>query len=239
MSGPLDYLGNVTANTRAKAKLALEFLLSRGAHPTHFWGYDSNPRNPEHHARTAVDFMVFSDRAAGDALADWLWANRARLGLKHQIWRQRIRSTVTSPGVWRAMPDRGNPTENHMDHVHAMFFDSPIKVQAASPIPSIDTAPTRGKYLTEDGLFGPGTVKALQVFLGVKPVDGIWGPASKKAMQRTLLRVTPDGEVGPITIRALNKKVGRPDLGTRWTRNTTRALQGYLNRRLRAGDFHL
>jgi hypothetical protein len=236
VNSPLDYLGNVTAPTRAKAKLALEFLLSRGANPTHFWGYDPNPRNPEHHARTAVDFMVFSDRAAGDALADWLWANRARLGLKHQIWRQRIRSTVTNPGVWRAMPDRGNPTENHMDHVHAMFFDSPVKSQPASALPSIGNVP--GRFLTEDGIFDAGTVKVLQAFLSVKPADGIWGPMSKKAMQRWL-RVTADGVVGPLTIRALNKKVGRPDLGTRWTRDTTRALEGYLNRGLRAGSFHL
>lgn len=94
-----------------------------------------------------------------------------------------------------------------------------------------------GKLLTVDGIFDAGTVKVFQAFLRVKR-SGVWDKASKQAMQRWL-KVTPDGVVGPITIRALNKRVGRPDLGATWTRNTTRALEGYLNRGLRAGSFHL
>lgn len=167
MTSPLDYLGAVTNNTRIKAARALTFMLSKGAHPTHFWGYDPNPGNPEHHSRTAVDFMVFGDTRAGDQLADWLWANRTALGLKHQIWKQRIRSTSVSPGVWRAMPDRGNPTANHMDHVHAWFYDTPVKAATpASPIPASMTKPTKGVDRSK--------VKLLQAMLEIG-VDGLWG----------------------------------------------------------------
>lgn len=170
MTSPLDYLGGVTANTRAKASRALTFLISQGAHPTHFWGYDPNPGNPEHHSRTAVDFMVYGDTTAGNELADWLWANRVALGLKHQIWRQRIRSTVVSPGVWRPMADRGNPTENHMDHVHAWFYDTPLRnATPASPIPASLTKTPKGVDRAK--------TKLLQALLEVG-ADGLWGTAT-------------------------------------------------------------
>ena len=67
----------------------------------------------------AADFMVHSDRAKGDAVAQYVIDNAARFRVEYVIWRQRI--YMVSSGSWRAMADRGSPTANHMDHPHVAF----------------------------------------------------------------------------------------------------------------------
>ncbi len=67
----------------------------------------------------AADFMVYSDRAKGDAVAQYVIDNAARFRVEYVIWRQRI--YMVSSGTWRAMADRGSPTANHMDHPHVAF----------------------------------------------------------------------------------------------------------------------
>ncbi|TFV62054.1 LysM peptidoglycan-binding domain-containing protein [Geodermatophilus sp. DF01-2] len=69
----------------------------------------------------AADFMVHSDRAKGDAIAQYVIDNAARLGVESVIWRQRIAGPWTG-WAWRAMEDRGSPTANHMDHPHVAFL---------------------------------------------------------------------------------------------------------------------
>lgn len=89
----------------------------------YLWGKDGNPDNGEHYSGRGVDFMV-RDNSDGDAVCDYLWANRVRFGLTHFIWRQRIKGTLpqfSSFERWAGMEDRGSTTENHMDHVHAYF----------------------------------------------------------------------------------------------------------------------
>lgn len=118
----LSFVGAVKANVR---QVAGEVLLSAqldGHQLTVVWGL--NPAStPEHSAGTALDFMVYSDTPAGTWVADYLWTNRARLGLRWELWRQRSRSTSPGkPDTWQAMEDRGSPTKNHMDHVHANFW---------------------------------------------------------------------------------------------------------------------
>lgn len=106
-------------------------------------------------------------------------------------------------------------------------YDAPAP---ASSVPNLGG----GKYLTVDGIFDAGTCKALQRFLRLKPT-GVWDRASRQAMQRWV-GAARDGVVGPDTIRRLNIKVGRPDLGKSWSRDTTRALEEYLNRGIRRAD---
>ncbi len=67
----------------------------------------------------AADFMVHSDRAKGDAVAQYVIDNAARFRVEYVIWRQRI--YMVSSGTWRAMADRGSATANHMDHPHVAF----------------------------------------------------------------------------------------------------------------------
>src|SRR5699024_7124485 len=75
----------------------------------------------EHGTGRALDVMVNNNTRAGDAVAAYVWKHRKRFDLIHIIWKQRIKSTVVSPGRWRRMDDRGGPTQNHMDHPHLFF----------------------------------------------------------------------------------------------------------------------
>ena len=57
------------------------------------------------------------DRATGDALAQYVLQNKGRLGVSYVIWRKRI----NYGSGWESMPNRGDATANHMDHVHVSF----------------------------------------------------------------------------------------------------------------------
>ena len=70
----------------------------------------------DHPAGLALDFMV--DTATGNALADYVLANRKAFGVTYVIWRQRI----NDGSGFKPMEDRGSPTANHMDHVHVSFL---------------------------------------------------------------------------------------------------------------------
>lgn len=80
-------------------------------------GYRASARDPNGHpAGLAADFMVTTDQ--GNRLASYARRNASRLKVDYIIWRQRIWSVGRSVEGWRAMEDRGDPTQNHMDHVH-------------------------------------------------------------------------------------------------------------------------
>jgi hypothetical protein len=79
-----------------------------------YGGYDAHG---EHASGRAIDFMV-TDPALGQALADWVRANAAQLGVFDVIWAQHIWTPVRASEGWRSMPDRGSSTANHFDHVH-------------------------------------------------------------------------------------------------------------------------
>lgn len=79
-------------------------------------GYRASDPYPDHPSGHAADFMVGSDKAKGDAIAEYLIANAARLNVKYLIWYQR--SWNPSRGTWAGMEDRGSATQNHRDHVH-------------------------------------------------------------------------------------------------------------------------
>jgi len=67
----------------------------------------------------AADFMVYSDGAKGNAVAQYVIDNAARFKVQYVIWKQRI--YLIGGSGWQAMADRGSPTANHMDHVHVSF----------------------------------------------------------------------------------------------------------------------
>lgn len=136
-------LGKVTGPTKSKSKEIFDAAQQAGHDVWYMWGYDGNASNTEHHSGRALDFMV-RNHAAGQWVRDYIWKNRARLGLQHVIWEQHITSTVTSPGVVRKMADRGSVTENHMDHVHALFFTGTYKAPGEASKP-VDPAPPKTK----------------------------------------------------------------------------------------------
>lgn len=181
----------------------------RGKTLAHVWGYDPNTRNTEHHSGRALDFMVHNDRAAGDHIANYVIANKERLGLIHIIWRQRIyrgpRSTSKNPkGAWYKMADRGDPTQNHMDHPHAWFAAT-----GYTPLTPAVEPTTLTTYLTR-GSTGP-EVRLLQRMLNGMDnagltLDGSFGPAVQTAVRSAQIKrkLTADGQVGPATRARFN-----------------------------------
>ncbi|WP_067464761.1 hypothetical protein [Nocardia amamiensis] len=73
----------------------------------------------DHGAGLALDLMT-SDFARGDAIADFVLANKQRFGVTYVIWRQRY----NDGNGWSYLEDRGSPTANHYDHVHVSFAKS-------------------------------------------------------------------------------------------------------------------
>ena len=129
---PLSYMGAVKAKTAKVAEEVLEYVRSQGLDVSVIWGY--NPASkPEHSSGYALDFMC--NQHTGDVIADYLWANRSRIGIRWIIWWQRIRST--SPGKsgnWTAMANRGSATANHKDHVHVFLTAGAYNPPAAKTL---------------------------------------------------------------------------------------------------------
>ena len=74
-----------------------------------------------HPAGLALDFMINDlddGTATGDRLAAHLIEQADTLGIAYIIWKQAIWSPDRASEGWRAMEDRGSPTQNHYDHVH-------------------------------------------------------------------------------------------------------------------------
>ncbi|MDR7254182.1 hypothetical protein J2X46_003175 [Nocardioides sp. BE266] len=85
-------------------------------------GYRPSARDPDGHpAGLAADFTVpltAVGEQQGTALAEYARAHATELEIDYIIWRQHIWSRARADEGWRAMKDRGSPTENHQDHVH-------------------------------------------------------------------------------------------------------------------------
>ena len=72
-----------------------------------------------HPSGLALDYMVMSDAALGDAIVEYHIAHWDELGVDYVIWQQRMLSSPS--GSWKAMADRGSATANHMDHPHVNY----------------------------------------------------------------------------------------------------------------------
>ncbi|MFI6513674.1 coiled-coil domain-containing protein [Streptosporangium sp. NPDC050855] len=80
----------------------------------------------EHPLGRACDFMMSTggtmptaaNLRLGDEISAWAIKNKARLGVKYVIWRQRI----NHGSGWRAMSNRGGVTANHFDHPHISMY---------------------------------------------------------------------------------------------------------------------
>ncbi|WP_324277764.1 hypothetical protein [Blastococcus brunescens] len=72
-----------------------------------------------HPSGLAVDYMVGSNAALGDAIVAYHVAHWDELGVDYIIWQQRM---LSSPGGgWKTMENRGSATANHMDHPHVNY----------------------------------------------------------------------------------------------------------------------
>lgn len=70
----------------------------------------------EHGSGTALDIMVGSNTALGNQINQWLLQNADSFGLQYNLWQ---RKNWKPNGSVSGMEDRGDPTQNHMDHLHA------------------------------------------------------------------------------------------------------------------------
>jgi hypothetical protein len=68
----------------------------------------------------ALDIMVSG--STGDAVANYVRAHAAQLGVSEVIWAQRIWTVQRAGEGWRWMSDRGGATANHYDHVHVSTY---------------------------------------------------------------------------------------------------------------------
>jgi hypothetical protein len=85
----------------------------------HGLGHRPGGRSDHPHGN-AIDVMTHGDTAMGRRVAEEFRRNARQHGVKYVIYRQMIASPRTG-WRWRPMADRGNPTANHMDHVHISF----------------------------------------------------------------------------------------------------------------------
>ncbi|WP_297621858.1 hypothetical protein [Nocardioides sp.] len=74
----------------------------------------------EHGQGRAIDIMTSGE--TGWAVANFLRANYASLGIEYIIFSQNIWSVERSGEGWRGMSDRGSTTANHYDHVHVTVY---------------------------------------------------------------------------------------------------------------------
>lgn len=112
--------GPVSSNTRLAANTI--FTNVPGAQLITIGGTRASARDPHGHpSGNALDYMVLSDAALGDAIAQYNIDNWDILGVEYIIWQQRI---LTAPdGSWEWMADRGSITQNHYDHVHVNYSE--------------------------------------------------------------------------------------------------------------------
>ena len=208
-------LGNVTAETRAIARAICEAAWANGVDIWYLWGDGSTMDHVlNRQGKPVVDFMVHNHED-GQWVRNHIWQNRGLYGLRHVIWDQHITSTVVSPGVVRAMADRGDPTANHKDHNHMECFGGVYKDGSGGQGGgvAIDTSAP----LVVDGQLGPKTIAKWQAVMDTT-VDGEIDESGSeliKAVQRRLqVTVDPslrvDGELGPHTIRSLQRYLKSP-----------------------------
>lgn len=200
-------LGKVAAATKSISREVYDKAAAAKHAPWYMWGYDGNASNTEHHSGRALDFMV-KDKDDGDWIRNYLWTNRKRLRVQHVIWQQKITSTVTQPGVVRKMADRGSVTENHMDHVHVLFFAGDYKKPGApsssdSSTPAKKTNVEIAKEIVQKGNWGNGPDRVRKLLAaGYDPkkvqaeVDKILNPPQGPKSVKTLAAEVLAGKWG-------------------------------------------
>lgn len=85
-------------------------------------GYRANDPYPDHPSGRALDVMTYTDKALGDRILNYLFDHNDQFKMQYAIWQQAMWYKKGAP---QPMADRGSPTQNHMDHVHAYFAASP------------------------------------------------------------------------------------------------------------------
>jgi hypothetical protein len=110
--------GPVKPQTQAAANAVVSTV--PGAGGITLGGTRASATDPNGHpSGRALDYMVLSDTALGEAIIAYHIAHWDQLGVEYIIYKQRMLSSPN--GSWVGMENRGSPTANHMDHVHVNY----------------------------------------------------------------------------------------------------------------------
>jgi hypothetical protein len=116
-------ISNSAGPIRPQAQAAANAVVSNvpGADAITLGGTRASAADPGGHpSGLAIDYMVLSDTALGEAIVQYHIDHWDELGVEYIIYQQRM---LQSPGgSWSYMGDRGSPTANHMDHVHVNYL---------------------------------------------------------------------------------------------------------------------
>ncbi|WP_347056991.1 hypothetical protein ABC795_09815 [Blastococcus sp. HT6-30] len=115
-------ISNSAGAVRPQAQAAADAVVSNvpGAASITIGGTRASAADPGGHpSGLALDYMVMSNAALGDAIVAYHRAHWAELGVDYIIWQQRMLSSAN--GSWQPMGNRGSPTANHMDHPHVNY----------------------------------------------------------------------------------------------------------------------
>jgi murein DD-endopeptidase MepM/ murein hydrolase activator NlpD len=142
MCGPADAMSCPPSGFAAESGLNPDALrVLRCVHQgwpqiANYYGVGDRPgnANSDHPHGNAVDVMIpdYSSPAGvalGDAIAQWLVANRKKLGVKYVIWNARIWSVARADEGWRTCGTAAgscysgpNDTASHRDHIHVSTY---------------------------------------------------------------------------------------------------------------------
>lgn len=115
-------INNTAGPINARAQAAADAVVSNvpGTASITLGGTRPSAADPGGHpSGLAVDYMVLTNSALGDAIAAYHVAHWNELGVEYVIWEQRM---LSSPGgSWKQMENRGGTTANHFDHVHVNY----------------------------------------------------------------------------------------------------------------------
>ncbi len=86
-------------------------------------GYRPYDPYPDHPSGRAADIMMpnggtGSDVKLGNEIARYFQKHAKEYGIYYMLWRQQMWKAGDPVGAWTGVSDRGDPTSNHMDHVH-------------------------------------------------------------------------------------------------------------------------
>lgn len=120
--GPVDVKAPAWAGGGGESNLQPAAILARrNIHM--YWpeigtigGYRAQDPYPDHPSGLALDIMTGDP--IGTEVNNWLHAQKDALALNYTIWRQFYKP---AGGGGNMMEDRGSVTQNHYDHIHALF----------------------------------------------------------------------------------------------------------------------
>ena len=113
---------NTAGSVKPQVQAAANTVVSNvpGADEITLGGTRASAADPGGHpSGLALDYMVMTDAALGDAIVAYHRAHWDELGVDYLIWQQRMLSSPN--GSWSTMEDRGGTTANHYDHVHVNY----------------------------------------------------------------------------------------------------------------------